>query len=486
MIDLKHLDLGFLPFLKRQPGSSVLGLAFDAGHLDIALLTRTNGAVKPGSSLTVPLSLDPLTDETELVGREIRKHLDAAGVRERWCAVCLPLAWALTHTVKLPELSEPDLAEFLALEAERGFPYGPDALMTVHSPFTTPDGERHVTMVAIPRDHVLRLEAALRAAQLRPVTFSLGIVALPCPDTDPGVIALVPGHHHIDLQVSCQGGVAALRTVEGAFELEGGEKQIQADHVAREIRITLGQLPDAIRDRLRCVRVFGRGDVAEELAEQLQSRLRPVGITVESVPDCAPEESGLRVPAGTPASAARCLALRYLATRAVHFEFLPPKVSAWKRFSGRYSSRKLAASGLAAAALALVIALAWIWQQWQLARWQARWTAIQPRVTELETMQRQIKTFRPWFSDACRSLTILRQLTDAFPEDGALAAKTFEIRPPATVTCTGTARDNQALLRTLDKLRAAPGVSDVKVEQMRGKSPIQFSFVFQANEPSGP
>jgi Tfp pilus assembly protein PilN len=72
----------------------------------------------------------------------------------------------------------------------------------------------------------------------------------------------------------------------------------------------------------------------------------------------------------------------------------------------------------------------------------------------------------------------LRQLTLAFPEDGSVTAKTIEIRDGNTVNLTGTARDNVALLAMQSKLRAADGVSDLKVDQIRGKAPMQFSFDF--------
>lgn len=478
MTDQLKFQLSRLSLWRRQPGSSLLGLAFDGGRLEIAAVSRSNGSVEVKKTVTVSLSLDPLMDEVELVGRELRKHLDAAGVRDRWCVVCLPLAWALTHTTALPELPEADLAEFLATEAERGFPYAPETLMRSHAQFTTANGERYATMVAIPRDHVLRLEAALRAAQLWPVSFSLGIVALPHLDTDSTTISLLPGENHVGLQVTAQGQVAVLRTIEGAFELEGGEKQILADPVARELRITLGQLPAGLRETVQRIRVFGCNDIAEALAEELGPRVQSMGLTVEHVPDCDTEALGVHVPPRTPVSAALCLAARRLANRGTGFEFLPPKVRAWKQFADRYASRKLAAGGLVAGAIALMIALALLVQQWQLVRWRTKWTAIQPRVTELDGMQQQIKQFRPWFSESFRALTLLKQLTEAFPEDGTVAAKTLEIREPSTVTCAGTARDHQALLKTLEKLRAVRGVADVQVEQMRGKTPIQFSFVF--------
>ena len=43
-------------------------------------------------------------------------------------------------------------------------------------------------------------------------------------------------------------------------------------------------------------------------------------------------------------------------------------------------------------------------------------------------MQQQIRKFRPWFDDSFRNLTILRKITEAFPEEGDVTAKTLEIR----------------------------------------------------------
>ena len=109
MIDLKNIDRLF----QRQPGNSLLGLAFDGSRLEGVHVRRTNGSVEVRKAFSTTLSLDPLTAEVELAGREIRKALDAEQIRERWCGVCLPLNWALTLTVKLPEIAEADVADFL-------------------------------------------------------------------------------------------------------------------------------------------------------------------------------------------------------------------------------------------------------------------------------------------------------------------------------------------------------------------------------------
>jgi len=139
-------------------------------------------------------------------------------------------------------------------------------------------------------------------------------------------------------------------------------------------------------------------------------------------------------------------------------------------------------AGGIAGTLFVVVFGAFLIQQWQLVRLRSKWAKLSPKVTELATLQQQIRQYRPWFDDSFRCLSILQQLTLAFPEDGLVSTKTIEIRDMNTVTCTGVARDNAALLKTLSQLRAANGVSDLKVDQIRGKSPMQFTFDFHWTE----
>ena len=101
------------------------------------------------------------------------------------------------------------------------------------------------------------------------------------------------------------------------------------------------------------------------------------------------------------------------------------------------------------------------------------------RVRDLEEIQQRIRRYRPWFDTTPRSLVILRRLTEAFPETGEVTAKTVEIRASGLVSCSGTATDNTALLQTLERLRAVPSIADVQVDQVRGRSPMQFTFNFR-------
>src|SRR5471032_2668515 len=125
---------------KRKRLSSVLGLALDGSRLDGVVLRRTGDSLQLLQSFSATLALDPLTAAPDLVGREIRNHLDAAGVRERNCIVGLPLKWALITHTELPQLAEADAESLLQMEAERSFPCDVSTLRMSDSRCTLTDG----------------------------------------------------------------------------------------------------------------------------------------------------------------------------------------------------------------------------------------------------------------------------------------------------------------------------------------------------------
>jgi hypothetical protein len=295
-----------LNLMKRKRLSSILGLSLDGGRLEGVVLRRTNGSLQQLQTFSASLTLDPLTAAAELVGREIRNHLDAAGVRERHCVVGLPLKWALTTHTEVPDLPEADIPGFLQIEAERGFPTDVATLHFSTSRSRSAAGKETAMLVGIPRNHLTLLETALRAAKLKPVSFSLGIVALQSPGggASNDVLALGIGENAVALQVTCGGGVGALRALEGAVELVAGRRVLHADHVAREARITLGQLPAELRDSVKRIRIFGPRDLAQQLADEIELRLEPMRLKVELVTKYAADEFGVHLPPEAAVSAA--------------------------------------------------------------------------------------------------------------------------------------------------------------------------------------
>ncbi len=474
MIDLAKLNLA------KRPRTSLLGLALDGSRLEGVVVRRVNGRLQAQQPFCVSLSLDPLTNDPELVGREIRNHLDAAEIRERHCVVGLPLKWALTTHVEVPELPEADVASFLQIEAERGFPCDANTLHIATSRCRGASGKQHALLVGMPKAHVTRLEQVLHAAKLKPASFSLAISALAAKaDAAGGVLALAIGETHVALQITAAGGIAALRALEGALELEGSQRLLRADIVGRETRITLGQLPSDVSDPVRSVRIFGPPDLTQQLADEMELRLDVMGLKIEPVTRYPESEFGVPFPSETPVSAGFSLAARHLAGRGSVLEFLPPRVAAWKQMTERYASGKLRTALSVAAVLALLVGGAFFYQQCLLWHLQTQWAGMSVKVGQLEDINKQINQYRPWYDESVKGLTILRSLVEAFPEDGSVTAKTVEIRDLSVVTCTGTARNYQALLQTLQRLRTSPQIHDANLGPTRGQTPaLQFSFTF--------
>ncbi|KAB2671265.1 MAG: hypothetical protein DVB31_05095 [Verrucomicrobia bacterium] len=465
--------------MKRHP--AVLGLALDGRRAEALAVRRTNGSVEAGDGASFVFSADLATGDLAVLGAELRAQLDAAGIRERRCVVGLPLDWAMSLATPLPELPEEDIAAMLQLEAERGFPYPPDALVVAQSRFGQQPGGAGALQLAIPTERVERIEQLLRAAKLVPVSFTLAfplLVAASAGSPDRAV-TLAVGETAVAVAIGSGTGLAALRTIAGALDPSGAAPIARADVVARELRVTLGQVDAGLRSRIERLRIVGTAAAADRLGTELQARAAGMGLVVERVTAANPKALGLGVPPGRALTGALVLATRHLSGKPTGLEFLPPRLSAWQQFTSRHSSKQLAYAGIGVGAVAVAVLLAFGFQQYQLATLGADWTRIEKRVEKVAAMRAQIRRFQPWYDDSFRTLGVLRRLTEAFPEDNSVTAKSIEVRDAGLVVCSGTARDNSALLRTLDRLRSAVGVSEVQVEQVHGKAPQQFTFNFR-------
>lgn len=475
MIDLKKL-----PGFKRQRPSTVLALSLDGSQLDGVVVRRTNGSVQLLQKVSATLSLDPLTADAELVGREIRNHLDVAGIRERNCLICVPLKWVMTTHTEIPDLPEADVPEFLQIEAERGFHSDAESLHFATSRYEVA-GKKQAALLGIPRNHIAALEKVVRALKLKPLSFSLGITALqpPAAEKSNNVMALVVGETNVGLQITSGGGITAMRTLEGVLEMEGGRRVLHADVVVREARITLGQLPGDLRGKVRIVRIFGPRDFAQQLADEIELRLEQMALKVEVVKTYAPGEFAVQAPVDAPVSPAFSFAVQYLTGRETLIEFLPPKVSAWQQYATKYGSGKARLALIGAAALVVVVGGPFLYRELELMHWQSRWNQMSTQVNELKAIEGKIQQYRPWTDESVRGLTILKQITQAFPEDGSVTAKTLEIRDLNTVICTGTARSIPALSATQGQLLKTPGIVRVSLLNTRGR---QFTMEIQCNE----
>ncbi|MBM3901844.1 MAG: hypothetical protein FJ379_07125 [Verrucomicrobia bacterium] len=465
----------------RRPPSSVLALSMEGRHVAAAVLRQSKGTIEVATRHvgTLPMEVDP--NNGPAVGKALRTLLDSASIRERQCVWALPCSEVLTTQTLVPAIDEADIDSLLQLEAEKGFHGDVSTSRVADSRCRLPDGQRWVILATISPAHHEILRQVMEAARLKCLGLSPAITDLVAAPTSTAAgsldLALSPATGSLHLQVTADGGIAALRSLDRAIDTSTTPASVRPEAVAREIRITLGQLPEVLVGSIRHLRLHGPAETLPTLATALTARFADSGMAVESLP--SPQDS---VALEAVVQAGR----RLLEGRPAGLEFLPPTPSALEQFLSRHTEGRLRLTwslGMAAAAL---VGLFFLVQQIQLGLLESRWAGMSAKVRRLETLQQKIRQFRPWAPESPRALQILEGLTQAFPETGSVTARSIEIRQAGDIVCTGTASESASLLRMLEKLQALPSVSALHSEQIRGKSPLQFQVNFRWEEAGQP
>jgi hypothetical protein len=470
-----------MKLFSKQRGSSVLGIAIDGNRLEAVVVRRSGGSLQVRQSVSAAMALAPLTGDPELVGREIRNHLETAGIRENRCVVCLPLTWVLTLQTKLPDISGADLDSYLQIEAERGFSSGYESLFITRSMFKAPNGEKFVTLLAVPRANLDMLERALRAAKLKPRAFAMGISANQSPSQQPNsrVLTLALSSFGLELQVSGGGGIIALRSLDAAVESEGARRKVSADLVARELRITLGQLPGGFSDGPGPIKIFGEGDTMRQFVTEISPRLSALGLRVEPMDRPAAVSFDTAPKPEIAASPVLALASAYVLSSDVGPDFLPPKVAPWRQFvSTKLSTQKLAYAGGAAAVILLILGGLFGWQQVRLYTLNRDWDKIKDQVTQLETDDASIQKYRPWFGQNHMALQIMARLTDAFPDYGYVSVKSLEVQNLSSISVRGIATTMPYFNQVRETLGKIPGVREVHADTVGQPPQISFNLTY--------
>ena len=473
---------------------SILALTISAERLDVARVRGpVTGELVAKRFDPVKIGADEVLRNPEKAGAALAAALEAAGLREKRCAVAVPPAWALTASTELPAVDSSDLRGYLELRAEREFSIPTSELRLGFSAYTLPDGTQRATLAALPAKRLEAVEAMLAAAGRRATSVTLDLDDCFHAERATGGttnLHFLADGGYADVVVLTGGGVAALRTLPGpsgkpamptedaangaaatpgtlgALGASAADDAFNPAAFCREVRITLGRLPTVIQERVRAADFGGEPAAARELCETTREGLRRMGI--DSPADCA----SMRERPAPPRSATR-----HLRRQTVPFEFVVPKPQRWEVWLQRVNTRQGRRIAAALAAVVLLPLLGFFIRSEQESRLEKRWANMNASVNELDALQQKIRKFRPWFDRKPTGVQLLESLFNAFPDGGDVWAKSIQING-AKVTCTGFARNQPAFLAMLDRLRHRPDVSNLQTQQIRNENPVQFTVVY--------
>jgi hypothetical protein len=475
--------------MKRKGLTSLLGLAFDGSRLTAALARLSGKQVQIRQVLNAPFALDPRATQPEVVGLEIRNLLRQANIRERRCVVCVPLSWTLSMQVIIPDLPESEIPNFLAVRAERELPFSSGELITASSRFHLDELNQAATLAAIPENHLTALARALKAARLNTVGITLGVTSLQGlqTGTDSGTLAFLLGETAVDLAVMSGGGLASLRQIAPvAVDSAQTASDGNAAALARELRITLGQLPEKVRESVHRVEIYGGASSVAQVVESLRARFGDNSLSIESGHSSLAGSLLDQTPGGASldkAPAAAAAAARVLLGQPLPLEFEVVTRSAFKVYFNRVMSRKTLWFGSAAVLLVLGAFGLIVPQKMKLDRLQKEYGEISPQVKKVEALRDQIRALRPWFSNDPEVLEIVRVVNEAFPPEGSIWINRLEIKSFNAVTIGGKAQSRDEWMALKDRLSKTKGVTQLTSDSRdaSGNEPLTFTVTFKWN-----
>jgi hypothetical protein len=454
---------------KRVLARSALAITIESGRMAVKLVRGDPDGTQPEPSFSIPLGDEEVLKDPENAGHLLVAGLAAAGIRERQCVVCVPPGWALTASTDLPEVGDEDLRGYLELRAERELSISAAELRLGYSAYALPNGKRRATLAAMSSKKIEAVERMLEVAHRRASSISLALDK--CLSQPRAMLHFLTNGNHTDVVVTAGGGVAGLRSL--ATPLAPGGAAFDSAGFCRDVRITLGRLPELVRQQIRNAEFSGPS--ADRLCGQTRFELLRMGI---KSPD---RDSAAATAEASPegASAAAEAARRKLRGQPIAFEFVAPETKRWQTLLQRIDTSRrrgllLGAGGLVVLPLLLLFIRSEIESHLQ-----ARWDAMADNVADLDGIQQKIHQFRPWFEPVPQGLQLLDSLVQAFPGSGEVWAKSVQVAEDGKVTCTGFATNQPALMGLLARMRARPDITALQVQQIRGDNPIQFSITYQ-------
>jgi hypothetical protein len=489
-------------------GNKVLGLAIGERSVLAAELSRSGGRTRATrlAEFEFPPGVSP--DDAEQLGKALAAFLRDRGFSARRAVIGLPLKWAVVKPKEVPPATPATVAGLLLLQAEREFALEPQDLVFEYAGAPDPAAVRTVLLLAVQRRRVDSVKAMAEAAGLSVRAVTLSAVALA---SETGrqlahggaVLHLTPGSAELAIHHGGQPRVLRhLRTPQPATAVAGsadagatagfnggapttGRLFDGATALTPELRQVLSLMPQngtAAPTELAVWDGVGLGDATQRWGDTLgvsvrEQKLESLGVTV-------PVEGGDAAGSGGGRYAtAVALALEGLrgeapATDLLHSRLVPRKearVGKWTVWGVAVGVTLVL--GVAAAAYDLSR------QRSDVAVMKELLKKYEPDLKKADESITRVTFAQGWTGKEPKALSLLADLTVAFPEGGRAWATSLIVQPDGRGTLTCRAENDEAWGAVLKRLRESVRFTDVQLGGTqpagRGSSEITFTINFK-------
>ena len=457
-----------------------LGLALCEHGLAAAQLD----AAPKGPYAAVALAFTPelnLSDPQRL-GKELRQQLRRAGIRASHCTIGLSAAWTAAREKLLPPADGETIRGALNIAAEREFASGPQDLVFDYT--CSPAGKGLAALLAAaPRGVLAQATAMAAAAGLRVSAVTSTIAALgaatkwPIPPAGRLVLCLLPDG--VELAVQSPAGMRTIRHWPIRPDRPDGQEQL-AGELARLTATLPSDGPSGTIEQLCLWNAAGwePGAVAS-LAKALPFACHACR-TESDMTFAAPATIGQQ-----PLAPALALATFEPSSG---LNFLAPRLAPARTHRLRRPAAMLAAAGFVVLAAAVWLFVDGSLTQRDAELMKSQLDGMRASTDSAQALVDNVGFASAWFDRRPGVLDALREVTQAFPDEGRVWATNLIVRDDLSVQLTGKSVSETAALEVIDRLKANRRLAGIKPLYIRqaGGSVREVSFAvsltFRGNE----
>lgn len=487
--------------------TSFLGIAVGDRSVTVAEVAPVRGARDRWEARRVAEFVPPAGADAKAAGEALGQFLRSNGFAPSRAVVGVPARWLVARDREVPPATPEAAAEVLRMQAERLFSAELGDVAIDYAGAPDPLSPRNVLLMALPRQQLERVVAMVEAAgcdavAVTPTTLALaaagGSNASGATAGTDGLVLNVSGDA-VELSAHRGGAPRLLRhlSVRGPdLASQNGSRTAAVTSLAGELRRTVATLPRADAGRagaesggntLRLYDGVGLGaDDADALVRQAGVGLRPGDGDLSAL---GLATNGAAASAGADGRFTPALALALLGAasrRADAVDFLHPKLARPK--TRRFGRRGAWAVGVA---VAVAVALLVMWvdvrnTEAALAATEAQLKANATDVHAARATTERVATARDWFEGRPAVLDVLRDVTQAFPDESQrVYVTTFSLYESGKGTITGRAADWGSVPAIQGRMSLNPAFADIRPSDHRtaGGTSDELSFTIEFRYP---
>jgi hypothetical protein len=412
-------------------------------------------------------------------GQQLRQFLKENGFSAKAVVVGLPAKWLVAKELTVPPTNAAALSGIMSIQAERAFSLDPRDLVFDYCGSAQPEKGGTLLLMAMQRQRLAQIQMLTKAAGLSVLAVTPTSHALRKLSGDDGSDLAIYVRDGYSESWSGKADLPWVRYVARASQQAEDPAAVMQEQISRLLSVAPGDRQS--RGSNRVVLYTGSAVNGESIAKISRSLSGQVEISdgdARLLSSAFGAQQRFKVGAS---GAAAALALAGIQEKGLFVDFQHSRMVPGRRIP---QTRTLVwAAVISFAALVAVISVIWGWRQDvnDIATFTKQLAFMDEDVKAAREVVERMSYASGWTSRQPEFLECLSQLTEAFPEEGAIWATNLALHENKEGLVTGKSLREESVLGVLDAMKLNDVFQNVQMVYMRdaGRGTNEVSFAIQ-------